>query len=46
MGSKALRYPAAYPAVLIGGENGGWVLVRAVLDSHLYNRIRGNPSFM
>lgn len=46
MGSKVLRYPATYPAVLASGDNGGWVLARTVLDSELYSRVKANPSFM
>lgn len=32
--------------VLVSGDNGGVVLVRTVLDTDLYNRVRMNPSFM
>jgi hypothetical protein len=46
MGNKVLKYPAKYPEVLAGGENGGWVFARTVLDSELYNRVKANPSFL
>ena len=46
MGNKVLRYPAVYPAVLTGGDNGGWVLARFVLDIEIFQRIKLNPSFL
>ena len=46
MGNKVLRYPARYPDVLVNGDNGGWVLLRAVLDMDLYNRVKSNPSVL
>ena len=46
MGTKALRYPATYPAVLASGDNGGWVFLRAELDQELFNRIKTNPSVL
>lgn len=46
MGTKVMRYPATYPEILTGGENGGWVALRAVLDKQLYDRMRQNPSFL
>ncbi|KAL4434069.1 hypothetical protein ABPG75_000510 [Micractinium tetrahymenae] len=46
MGNKMLRYPARYPEVLLGGDNGGWVLARFVLDNDIYQRIKNNPSLI
>lgn len=44
MGNKVMRYPAAYPDVLVSGENGGWLLVRGVLDKPLFDLISNNLS--
>lgn len=46
MGNKMLRYPARYPELLLGGDNGGWVLARFVLDNDFYQRVKNNPSLM
>lgn len=46
MGNKMLRYPARYPELLLGGDNGGWVLARFVLDNDFYQRVKNNPSLI
>ncbi|KAL4856054.1 hypothetical protein ACK3TF_003490 [Chlorella vulgaris] len=45
MGTKVLRYPSTYAEVLVGGLNGGWVLLRTVMDFEAHQRIVNHPAF-